>query len=78
MSAVESVRNNMERLVPEPGEDQGSLARRMFYLQMEIYSAHAMTNLYKEGDFELLPVENQRGWLESAARKLKKRNAEKK
>ena len=39
MSAVETVRDDMERRVPEPGEDREDLARRMFYLQMEIYSA---------------------------------------
>ena len=70
MSAIETVRDNMKRLVPEPGEDRVALARRMFYLQMEIYSAHAMTTLYREGDFEHLTPKDRKRWLESADRKL--------
>ena len=70
MSAVKSVHDNMERLIPNPGEDREDLARRMFYLQMEIYSAHAGVDLFNLGDFELLTDDNQRNWLESADRKL--------
>ena len=70
MSAAETVRDNMERLVPESGEDREDLARRMFYLQMEIYSAHAMTTLYSAGDFESLAPKTQKGWLKHADQKL--------
>ena len=70
MSAVETVARNMERLVPKPGENREDLARRMFYLQMEIYSAHAMTTLYQDGDFENLTKQTQESWLKSADRKL--------
>ena len=73
MSAVETVRHNMESLIPEPGEDREDLARRMFYLQMEIYSAHAMTTLYREGDFERLTDEIQVSWLKKADKKLEEK-----
>lgn len=71
MSAVEAVRNSMKGLTPESGEDRENLARRMFYFQMEIYSAHAMTTLYSAGDFECLTAKVQRGWLVAADKKLK-------
>ena len=72
MSAVETVAQNIEALIPEPEEDRESLARRMFYLQMEIYSAHAMTTLYSDDDFEFLSDKNRRSWLRRADEKLKK------
>ena len=43
----------------------------MFYLQMEIYSAHAMTTLYRDGDFELLSNRLIKSWLKKADEKLK-------
>lgn len=70
MSAVEAVHHSMERVVPEPGEDREDLARRMFYLQMEIYSAHAMTTLYGPNDFEFLADDVRASWLKKADRKL--------
>lgn len=70
MSAVETVAENMKALVPEQDEDREDFARRMFYLQMEIYSAHAGTTLYRDGDFEWLPVKVRKSWLAKADKKL--------
>lgn len=50
------------KVTREPEETDEQLARRMFYLQMEIYSAHAGRDLYREGDFELLPDLAKQSW----------------
>ncbi len=70
MSAVETVRKNRESLVPEPGIDRETLARQLFYMQMEIYSAHAGRDLYDHDSYEYLPEENKKGFLEMADDKL--------
>lgn len=70
MSAVATVAACMERLEADPGENREDLARRMFYLQMEIYSAHAGIDLYAPGDFENLTSGDRDGWLAQADRKL--------
>ncbi len=71
MSAVETVRKNMKQLIPEPGESRDDLAQRMFYLQMEIYSAHAGRDLYEVGDYKSLSYKVKKSWLKLADRKLK-------
>lgn len=76
MSAVKAVHDYMAGLEPEPGEGREELARRMFYIQMEIYSAHAMTTLYQDGDYERLSDKDQAAWLRSADRKLKERKSD--
>ena len=69
MSATSEVAYHLSQIARTEGETDEKLARRMFYLQMEIYSANAATTLYQEGDFELLPDEVQKQWLEKAHQK---------
>lgn len=70
MSAVEAVDKFMRELVVEDGVTAEELAPRMFYWQMEIYSAHAGGDLYKDGDFEELSAEDRAGWVAIAQKKL--------
>lgn len=70
MSATAAVRSEMEALEVEPGITQEQLAEQMFYLQMEVYSAHAGRDLYQFGDFERLSEKYKESWYASAKRKI--------
>lgn len=66
MSSVADVAHQMSQVHREENESDESLARRMFYLQMEVYSANAGVMLYGSGDFERLSKEMQNSWLSAA------------
>lgn len=70
MSASKDVDYQLNKLRQRLGETVEQLAARGFYLQMEIYSANAMTDLVSEGDWDLLDDENRQSWLDWAAQRM--------
>lgn len=64
MSATETVRECLNKMVPGKGERIADFARRMYYMQMEIYSSYAGRDL--DTPFEHLPTDVQAGWINSA------------
>ena len=70
MSAVEAVHKFMVALEVEDGTTVEQLAEQMFYWQMEIYSTHAGSDLYSDGDYDRLSAEDRAGWFRIAQKKL--------
>lgn len=67
MSATQAVRHAVEAMGLVAGETLEDLARRLFYLQDEIYSAHMGSDL--NGDFDRLDKPTRQAWLRAAERK---------
>jgi len=65
-SATDDVKYQLSQVKREPKETDEDLARRLFYLQIEIHSANVGHDLYQGGDFERLDPEIQTGWMERA------------
>ena len=63
MSATDTVIDYLNDMVPRLNEGRELFARRLFYMQMEIYSTEAMTTLFSPGDFELLDDSLKQEWL---------------
>lgn len=70
MSATDAVHEFMAALEVEEGTTVEELAEQMFYWQMEIYSSHAGSDLYSDGDYERLSDKNRASWLGVARKKL--------
>jgi len=68
MGATDDVKYQLSQARREPGETDEKLARRLFYLQMEVYSANAGRDLYEGGDFERLDPQVQEQWIEKAGK----------
>lgn len=59
---VQDAHNNLARMKRIKGEDDYSFARRKYDMQMEIYSAWSMTDLWVP--FETLPEKVRRQWVD--------------
>lgn len=70
MTATDDVDYQMKKLIVLPKETVEDLAERMFYLQMEVYSANAGRTLYRLGEFNSLSKETRKGWFGIAKRKI--------
>ncbi len=66
--ATEDLKNMRETIKPMEDETLEGLAARLFYMQMEVYSAHAGHDIYK--DFDRLDDATRQGWLAAARRKM--------
>jgi hypothetical protein len=64
MGAVEDAKYQMEKMRRGKDESIESFARRLYYMQMEVYSANAGRDL--DMAFELLPIDSQEIWIKSA------------
>ena len=69
MSAVEALKYALERIKPTHGESREVLARRLFNIQMEVYSSHAGRDL--DGEFNFLTEKQQNSWFKLADEKLR-------
>lgn len=49
-----------------PGDSDDTIARRLYYIQMEVYSAYAGSDLAT--DFDYLPKDVRDSWLKAAAK----------
>lgn len=66
MSATKDIKHQFSQVKRKEGETDEQLARRLFYLQAEVYSANAARTLFDEDAFEKLGSEIQNQWLELA------------
>jgi len=61
MGAVQHVREVLSEMKRSKGETDEEFAERRYNMQMEIYSAYAMTDLWKP--FWQLPEKIQKQWI---------------
>ena len=68
MSATSDVEYQLSKVKRRDGESDEALARRLYYLQMEVYSANAGRDLVSDSEtdpssFRNLSTEVQQGWM---------------
>lgn len=74
MSATDDVKYQQSLMRRKVGESDESFARRLFAMQVEVYSANAGTDLDQDREgqpglrFDTLDAETRSGWIESAKR----------
>lgn len=69
MSIFDDIKYQQSKITRNPSESDYSLAKRLFGVQMEVYSANSGSDLYTVDSFDRLGVELQNKWIETA-RKL--------
>ena len=69
MSATDDVKYQMSLMRREKDESDEQFARRLFSVQMEVYSANAGRDLIDDNfNFNTIDSETRAGWIESAQR----------
>ena len=67
MSATKDVEYQWSKIRPHKDESDEQLARRLFAVQMEVYSANAGRDLVDDSlNFDALDEKTKQQWLESA------------